>query len=124
MRLSKLCAPVTKPPYCTHWSCVSLSVRNNGTVVASTVAQLYLELSIEAGHGGLAPMLKGFVKLRAMPPGGALRVQFALSSRDVSYYEPAARAWARAKGVHVFVGESSADIRQAAPHRFGSGEAA
>lgn len=90
--------------------CVSARLRNTGRRAARTVAQLYLELSTEAGHP--APLLKGFRKTGIMLPGTAAEVTFELRGRDLSYYSLPLGGWARAASGVVHVGESSADIRQ------------
>lgn len=87
--------------------CLSVDVTNTGAAAASTVVQLYLELSPEAGHP--APFLKGFEKTGLLDPGASESVSFRLSERHQSFWVDG--LWVKSQMITAHVGESSGDIR-------------
>jgi beta-glucosidase len=97
--------------------CVEVVVLRNHTGTrdddrpAGTVAQLYLEMSADAGQP--APFLKGFEHTGLLTPGGNSTVTFGLTERDLSYMmacgEP--KPWQPPAAAVAHVGESSEDIR-------------
>ncbi len=89
--------------------CVDARVNNTGAVAARTVAQLYVGFPDAAGQP--APLLKGFVKTAPIAPGGTVRVTFELTERDTSYYDVVSKGWVQVADVQLFLGGSSADIR-------------
>jgi len=96
--------------------CVDATVTNTGSVrTAATVAQLYVGFPPEAGLPA-APLLKGFIKTKALPPGASQPVVFELTPRDLSYYDVATKAWVRAAHVDFHIGASSVDIRERLVH--------
>jgi len=94
-----------------RWLCVSVRVRNVGSAAAQAVPQLYLEFGPEAGYP--TPILRGFQKTGIILQGGSEVATFALSERDLSYYD-AGRSdrWVLSCEITAHVGESSADHRQ------------
>lgn len=87
---------------------VSATVANTGNVAGSSVPQLYLSFPEEAE----APVksLRGFEKIR-LDVGASKTVQFALTRRDVSYWDTAAQAWTLPVGaIGVKVGFSSRNL--------------
>jgi len=87
-----------------------MRLRNVGRTAGRTTPQLYLELPAEAGHP--APLLKGFQQTTLLDTGAETEVIFALTPRDLSYYDTGAGAWLEAKSATAHLGESSADLRQ------------
>ena len=87
---------------------VSVTVANTGTVSGAAVPQLYLSYPDEAG----APVksLRGFEKV-ALSAGTSGVVQFALTRRDLSYWDTTAQTWRLPAGeIGVRVGLSSQDL--------------
>merc|ERR1712039_842400 len=93
---------------CGDAMCVEVTVRNDGTVAAGTVAQLYFEFPAEAQQP--RPILKGFNKTGLLLPGSSLQIVFRLLTRDISFYENG--GWTAVKAGTVHIGESSEDFRQ------------
>jgi len=89
--------------------CVQALVLNTGTVAAKTVPQLYLELPPIAGQP--APFLKGFQTTGLVFPGSRVEVVFALTARDLSYFDAGSSSWMLAPAATAHIGESSADIK-------------
>ncbi|NKJ42417.1 glycoside hydrolase family 3 C-terminal domain-containing protein [Novosphingobium sp. SG720] len=88
---------------------VRVNVRNTGRVAGDEVAQLYVAMPAAAGEP--PRQLKGFARV-SLPPGEAATVSFPLASRDLSYWDEAAKDWRMAKGTYrIAVGASSRDIR-------------
>jgi beta-glucosidase len=87
---------------------VKATVANTGDVSGSAVAQLYLSYPDEAGAP--AKSLRGFEKV-ALSAGTSGVVQFALTRRDLSYWDTAAQTWRLPTGeIGVRVGFSSRDL--------------
>ena len=89
---------------------VSLEVRNTGSRAGKEVVQLYVR---DLGSRLVRPPkeLKGFLKV-ALEPGEVKTVSFTLTPRDLSYYDPAQKAWVADPGAfEVLAGASSRDIR-------------
>jgi beta-glucosidase len=87
---------------------VRATVANTGDVSGSAVAQLYLSYPDEAGAP--AKSLRGFEKV-ALSAGTSGVVQFALTRRDLSYWDTAAQTWRLPTGeIGVRVGFSSRDL--------------
>lgn len=89
---------------------VEVTVTNAGTRAGSDVVQVYVgELPTEVPTP--KRQLAGFAKVR-LDAGGSTRLRIDIPRRAVSYFDPAAHAWATPPGVvDVLVGASSADIR-------------
>jgi beta-glucosidase len=90
---------------------VSIDVKNTGHRSGMETVQLYV--GDEATTAVVQPVkeLKGFSKVR-LAPGQTRTVTFALSSRDLSYYDVHRHGWASTPGPHrIFIGSSSSDIR-------------
>jgi len=92
--------------------CLRTEVSNSGKSPARTVAQLYLEFPDEAKYP--TAVLRGFAKTALLRPGSSQVIGFALTARDLSYYD-ASRGWLLTTHANVSVGESSADLRQSLP---------
>jgi beta-glucosidase len=87
---------------------VRATVANTGDVSGSAVAQLYLSYPDEAGAP--AKSLRGFEKV-ALGAGTSGVVQFALTRRDLSYWDTTAQTWRLPTGeIGVRVGFSSRDL--------------
>jgi len=85
---------------------VTATVTNTGTRAGSDVAQLYLGDPSSAGQP--PRQLKGYQKV-TLKPGQSTRVQFTLTTQDLSYYDSDASAWTVPEGgFQVYVGDSSA----------------
>jgi beta-glucosidase len=87
---------------------VDVTVTNTGKANGATVAQLYLSYPDEAN----APVrsLRGFEKV-TISPGSSSPVQFALSRRDLSYWDTTAQTWRLPTGdIKMHVGFSSRDL--------------
>lgn len=94
---------------CVKGRLVSLHVKNEGERPGAEVAQLYVRLPATAS----APykQLRGWQKLR-LKPGESKKVEFALTDRDLSYWDTSMRTWVLATGeAAVEVGSSSTDVR-------------
>lgn len=90
--------------------CVQLQVVNSGNNTAGTIVQLYVEFASVAGHP--APFLKGFERTGLLPSGSSTDVTFALSRRDLSYYDESRGGWVLTPSATAHFAESSEDIRQ------------
>jgi beta-glucosidase len=90
---------------------VTAQVTNNGTVPGATVPQLYVSLPQDGVPDGTpVKTLHGFEKVM-LQPGETQSVQFALTRRDVSYWDTNAQDWAIPEGaIQVMVGFSSRDL--------------
>lgn len=66
-------------------TCVQATIKNSGARQAAATPQLYMEFPTEASFP--SPVLKGFVKTQNLKPGDSTTVTFALSWRDLSYWE-------------------------------------
>jgi beta-glucosidase len=87
---------------------VKATVANTGDMSGSAVAQLYLSYPDEAGAP--AKSLRGFEKV-ALSAGTSGVVQFALTRRDLSYWDTTAQTWRLPTGeIGVRVGFSSRDL--------------
>lgn len=96
------------PSKCGSNLCLTMFVSNVGSVAASDVPQLYIEFPSAASHP--APLLKGFVKTKAIAAGSTGRAVFELTDRDLSYWRSG--NWVKPETVTVHVGTSSANIVQ------------
>jgi len=89
---------------------LSIRVRNVGAVAGSEVAQLYLGFPRTEDKPEL--LLRGFHKTPALAPGEEHEVQFTLSPRQISSWDPRQRNWRQVSGIFVTkVGSSSRDMR-------------
>jgi beta-glucosidase len=90
---------------------ISVNVKNSGPVAGAEVAQLYIGLPNSAP---LTPpkQLRGFQKL-PLAPGQHGKATFALTRRDIAYWDVNQKAWVVPRGTFkVYVGSSSRDIRE------------
>lgn len=88
----------------------SVKLTNTGKRAGKEVVQLYLR-DIESRLPRPAKELKGFEKIE-LAPGETKEVVFRLGTRDLSFYDPAAKQWVAEPGeFEVQVGSSSRDIR-------------
>jgi len=89
---------------------LSIRVRNVGAVAGSEVAQLYVGFPVEEDKPVL--LLRGFHKTPALEPGEEHEVQFSLTPRQISSWDPRQRNWRQVSGKFVTkVGSSSRDMR-------------
>lgn len=89
---------------------VRATIKNTGAKQSSATPQLYLEFPAEANFPSF--VLKGFEKTQSLKPGESTVVTFALSWRDLSYWED--DKWIMPASLKAHVGASSADIRGSA----------
>ncbi|KAJ5605311.1 glycoside hydrolase family 3 protein [Penicillium lagena] len=83
---------------------IKATIHNTGSVEASEVAQLYLQLP-----GANTRALRGFQKLR-IAPGKSEIAQFNLRRKDISSWNAVTQAWEVPKGkIVVYVGKSVLD---------------
>lgn len=88
---------------------VKVTVKNTGLVAGASVPQLYLSFPAEAE----APVksLRGFEKI-FLPRGESADVTFALSRRDLSYWDTVAQTWRLpVESITAYVGFSSRDMK-------------
>lgn len=74
--------------------CLTMTVTNTGLRPATDTPQLYLDFPVEAAQP--RSILKGFQKTRALEPMETTTVMFSLTARDLSYYVPQSKSWAKA----------------------------
>lgn len=89
----------------------SVAVRNDGTVAADEVAQLYVGFP---GRLVERPrkLLRGFRRVR-LEPGETRVVHFAVADADLMYWDPGARDWRLEPGEHrITAGGSSQDAER------------
>lgn len=86
--------------------CVTFKVTNTGSVAASAVPQLYLELPSEAGQP--SAILKGFTKTDVISPRKSKSITFKLTKRDLSYWEGG--SWHHVSSAKAYIGASSKDL--------------
>ncbi|KXH51050.1 glycosyl hydrolase family 3 N terminal domain-containing protein [Colletotrichum nymphaeae SA-01] len=87
---------------------VSVTVQNTGGVGGHEVAQLYVGIPVE---GTPAKQLRGFERVY-VEAGGSATVEFALTRRDLSFWDVSAQQWRLSEGEYgVWVGASSRDLR-------------
>jgi beta-glucosidase len=92
---------------------VSATVTNTGQRAGKEVVQVYVSAPAAAVARPVRE-LKAFAKV-ALEPGESERVRFALTRRDLSYYDPREGRWVLEGGEHtVAVGASSRDLRVSA----------
>lgn len=88
---------------------VSCSITNSGSRPGKEVVQLYVA-DHEARLARPEKELKAFDKI-ALEPGETRTVNFVLTARDFSYYDPALGRWAAESGkFDILIGKSSRDI--------------
>jgi len=89
---------------------LSIRVRNVGAVAGSEVAQLYVGFPLDEDKPEL--LLRGFQKTPDLEPGEEHEVQFTLTPRQISSWDPRQRNWRQVSGSFVTkVGSSSRDMR-------------
>jgi beta-glucosidase len=89
---------------------VSVTVENTGNVPGKEVVQLYVR-DVQSKLIRPFKELKGFDKV-LLDQGEIKVVEFTLTPRDLSYYDPYQKAWVAEPGeFEVLVGASSRDIR-------------
>jgi len=88
---------------------VSATVTNTGARAGADVAQLYV--SDPAASGEPPRQLEGFARVN-LQPGASQTVQFALSQRNLRYWNSSASNWATSTGSYgIAVGDSDANLR-------------
>lgn len=92
---------------------VSVTVSNTGSVSGAAVPQIYVSLPHdEVPSGTPVQILRGFDKL-SVHPGKEKSVKFALTRRDVSFWDVEAQNWRIPKGkIELHIGFSSRDIKK------------
>ncbi len=86
----------------------SCEIKNTGAVAGAEVAQLYLGIPAPDTP---ARQLRGFEKV-PLQPGESRTVTFALTRRDLSFWDVGAQQWRIPEGeFKVYVGASSRDFR-------------
>ncbi|KPM45185.1 putative beta-glucosidase G [Neonectria ditissima] len=92
---------------------VSVTVSNTGSIPGAAVPQLYVSLP-QSGVPSGTPLrvLRGFDKI-SVDPGKQKTTKFALTRRDVSFWDVDAQDWRIPKGkIELHVGFSSRDIKK------------
>lgn len=85
-------------------------MKNVGITSGSTVAQLYIEFPY-VGVTMPPLQLKGFSKVRDIPPGHSKVTAITLDKYAISFWDSPKRAWsARAGKYRVLVGSNSDDL--------------
>ena len=104
--------------YCTPWRCRLR--RNAGATAGREVVQLYIA-DCESRLPRPEKELKGFAKTEELAPGEARAVRFAVTARDLSYFDDGEGQWVAESGrFEALVGASSRDIRLRGPFVFAS----
>jgi len=104
-------APQTRPlaqtPFAATVIAVTATLTNSGGVPGKEVVQLYLSLPAAAPAGTPLRQLRGFEKV-LLRPGESREVTFALTKRDLSYWDEPAAQWRALPGSYgISVGASS-----------------
>jgi beta-glucosidase len=88
---------------------IDLNITNVGDRKGKEVVQLYVR-DIQSRLIRPPKELKGFRKV-SLEPGETVKVNFELTPRDLSYYDPIQKQWICEPGeFHVMVGKSSTDL--------------
>ncbi len=91
---------------------VRVDVRNSGQREGEETVQLYVTDAATTEVVRPVKELKAFEKVR-LAPGESRTVKFALSQRDLSYYDTGRQTWTATPGTYrICIGSSSRDIRQ------------
>ncbi|KAH6995946.1 glycosyl hydrolase family 3 N terminal domain-containing protein [Ilyonectria sp. MPI-CAGE-AT-0026] len=92
---------------------VPVTVSNTGSLSGAAVPQIYVSLpQDEVPSGTPVQILRGFDK-PSVRPGKEQSVKFALTRRDVSFWDVEAQNWRIPKGkIELHIGFSSRDIRK------------
>ncbi len=89
---------------------VSLSVKNSGSFAGDEIVQLYIHQNNPALDRP-PKELKAFKRVHLVP-GEIKRVTFQLPSSNLSYFDPAKKAWVvQPDGYKILIGKSSRDIQ-------------
>jgi beta-glucosidase len=87
---------------------VTATVTNTGSVAGDEVAQLYISLG---GSNNAPKVLRGFDRLKNIPPGGSATFEATLCRRDVMNWDPSAQDWyVGSDAKTVYVGGSSRNL--------------
>jgi len=90
---------------------VSVTVKNDGQVSGSEVAQLYISYP-ETGITTPLYQLKGFAKAKDVEPGASRNLVINLDKYALAFWDTRRNAWTVSRGKYVInVGASSADFR-------------
>lgn len=90
---------------------VSLTVKNEGLVAGSEVAQLYISYP-NIGITTPVYQLKGFAKAKDVAPGGSHELVIDLDQYALAFWDSNKNAWTVAPGTYIIqVGASSEDFR-------------
>jgi beta-glucosidase len=90
---------------------VSVTVKNDGQVSGSEVAQLYISYP-ETGITTPLYQLKGFAKAKDVEPGASRNLVMNLDKYALAFWDTRINAWTVSRGKYVInVGASSADFR-------------
>jgi beta-glucosidase len=90
---------------------ISVLLKNTGNRAGKEIVQLYVH---DKDSSLLRPLqeLKGFTKVN-LEPGQSKVVEFILTQRDLSFYQPYLGEWTAEPGeFEILIGSSSRDIRQ------------
>jgi len=90
---------------------VSVTVKNDGSVAGSEVAQLYISYP-EIGITTPVHQFKGFAKAKDVAPGASRELVMNLDRYALAFWDSNTNAWTVSPGKYVInVGASSADFR-------------
>ncbi|TFK45798.1 beta-glucosidase [Heliocybe sulcata] len=93
---------------------VTTQVQNTGSVAGAAVPQLYVGMPSTVPSGTPPKQLRGFNKV-PLTPGETKTVTFALTRRDISYWDVEAQQWRIPEGTFTLsLGFSSRDIKHSA----------
>jgi beta-glucosidase len=98
---------------------VSIEVRNSGSRVGDEVVQFYVQDEVGSVTRPLKE-LKGFSRI-TLQPGERRTVIFRLRPDELAFYDAAARRVVEPGFFKVFVGTSSASVREARFELIGAG---
>ncbi|TVY49032.1 putative beta-glucosidase G [Lachnellula occidentalis] len=109
---SRSVEPGGNPDLWTHLLRATTTVSNTGSVVGSTVVQLYISFPRNSvPEGTPAKVLRGFEKV-GLEVGESKSIVFDLTRRDVSFWDTVAQDWRLPEGlIEMTVGFSSKDLR-------------
>jgi len=89
---------------------VAVTITNSGSRAGKEIVQLYVQ-DVECSVSRPIKELKGFKKVE-LEPGKSTTIEFVLTSRDLSFWNPNTKQWTAEKGsFNILIGASSRDIK-------------
>lgn len=102
--------PAAQVDGCEAQACVSVPIRNTGSMAGREVVQAYVEFEPDTGQPRM--VLKGFRKTALLAPGEEETVTFSFRSRDLSVYDWPKQDFVMQHKMKLLIGSSSVDIRK------------